>query len=292
MKNTILNYGLYGENDKTLLPDLIHCEPMDTRSRKYNWLIRQHLHTGLFQLFYYVEGSGIVFSENSKIALQAPCLLIIPENTLHGFEQQPDIKGTVITLSSAYLDQLFPDTSPIIQALTRVQFFNGADNKDLFEKTLLIVDSIKDELFGSYAQRELMLRSLFGTLFTCIFRLSNLQDIRSLSEDNRSVKIFKTFLRSVRNSPSPHKAITEYAREQNITHIHLNRVCRAVAQRSASEIVQDHYISEAKKYLSHTSLSISEVAYGLNFEDPAYFSRYFKKKEGISPKAFLRKTLV
>jgi AraC family transcriptional activator of pobA len=52
--------------------------------------------------------------------------------------------------------------------------------------------------------------------------------------------------------------------------------------------VQDYYISEAKKYFSHTSLSIAEVAYQLNFEDPAYFSRYFKKKEGISPREFVR----
>jgi AraC family transcriptional activator of pobA len=288
MKNAILNYGLYGDIDNVPLPGFVHCEPMDTRSRRYNWIIKQHLHTQLFQVFLYAEGSGVVFSEGHKITLNAPCLLIIPENTLHGFEQQPDVKGTVITLSSAYLEQLFQNTSPVIQALAAVQYFNKNNNIDLFEKTVQNIHAIEDELFGSYAQRDVMLQSLFTTLFTNIFRLSNLQHVQSLSDDNRSLKIFKAFLKSIRKSNSPHKPINDYAKEQHITPVHLNRVCRTVAKKTATDIVQDHYISEAKKYFSHTSLSIAEVAYQLNFEDPAYFSRYFKKKEGVSPKAFVR----
>jgi len=288
MKNAILNYGLYGDIDKTPLPGFVHCEPMDTRSRKYNWIIKQHLHTVLFQVFLYAEGSGIVFSESNKFNLIAPCLLIIPENTLHGFEQQPDVKGTVITLSSTYLEQLFPNNSPVIPALSATQFFNRSSNTDLFDKTVQAITAIEDELFGSYAQRDVMLRSLFTTLFTNIFRLSNLQHVQSLSDDNRSLGIFKTFLKSVRKSTSPHKPINDYAKEQHITPVHLNRVCRSVAKKTATEIVQDYYIAEAKKYFSHTSQSIAEVAYQLNFEDPAYFSRYFKKREGVSPKAFVR----
>ncbi len=291
MKNVILNYGLYGDVDKTLLPDFVHCEPLETRSKKYNWIIKQHLHVDLYQVFYYEEGSGTVLSENSKIKLESPCLLVIPENTLHGFEQAPDIKGTVITLSSTYLERLFNNAPSISIALGKLQLFNKTGNKELFEKIILSLEAIRNELFDSYPQREIMLQSLFTTLFTRIFRFSNLQHIQSLSEDNKSISILKTFLKSIRRNTAPHKTISEYAREQNITPVHLNRVCQFVSQKSASEIVQEYYISEAKKYFSHTSLTISEVAYELNFEDPAYFSRYFKKKEGISPKAFIKRHL-
>jgi AraC family transcriptional activator of pobA len=136
-----------------------------------------------------------------------------------------------------------------------------------------------------------MLQSLFTTLFTRIFRLSNLQHIQLLSQDNRSIQIFKLFLKSIRKSTSPHKTIGDYAKEQHITAIHLNRVCQLVSQKSASEIVQEYYISEAKKLFSHTPLTVSEVSYELKFGDPAYFSRYFKKKEGLSPKAYIKNKL-
>lgn len=288
MKNTILNYALYGDTDNTLLPDFVHCEPLDTRGRKYNWMIKQHLHTSLYQLFYYAEGSGIVFSEKNKFNLKAPCLLIVPENTIHGFEQQPDVMGTVITLSSAYLEQLFPNTSPVLPAISRLQFFNREDHPGLFDKTTQLMYAIRDELFGSYTQREIMLRSLFTALFTNIFRLSDQLVTQSVAGDNRSIYIFKAFIKNIKKSASPHKPIHTYAAEQNITPVHLNRVCRSVSQKSATEIIQDYYIAEAKKYFSHTSLTITQVAYQLNFEDPAYFSRYFKKKEGVSPKEYVR----
>ena len=44
--------------------------------------------------------------------------------------------------------------------------------------------------------------------------------------------------------------------------------------------------NEAKKYLLNTNYSISEVSYFLNFKDPAYFTRLFKKMTGVTPSEF------
>ena len=35
-------------------------------------------------------------------------------------------------------------------------------------------------------------------------------------------------------------------------------------------------------------MSVTQVAYYLGFEDPAYFSRFFARRMGISPRAFRR----
>jgi len=43
---------------------------------------------------------------------------------------------------------------------------------------------------------------------------------------------------------------------------------------------------EAKRLLAHTNLSISEIAYRLNFQDNSYFGRFFKKYVKITPEAF------
>ncbi|MDB3997900.1 helix-turn-helix transcriptional regulator [Flavobacteriaceae bacterium] len=45
-------------------------------------------------------------------------------------------------------------------------------------------------------------------------------------------------------------------------------------------------IDEAKNLLLQPNKSVKEVAYELGFEYPAYFSRLFKKKEGITPTDF------
>jgi len=48
-------------------------------------------------------------------------------------------------------------------------------------------------------------------------------------------------------------------------------------------------IDEAKDILLKPNKSISEVAYELGFEYPQYFSRLFKKMEGLSPTEYRKK---
>ncbi|MFX5756507.1 helix-turn-helix domain-containing protein, partial [Acinetobacter baumannii] len=70
---------------------------------------------------------------------------------------------------------------------------------------------------------------------------------------------------------------------------HLNRICNEVRGKSALSIIQEHLIEQAKTYLLHTSYSVSEIAYLLNFEYPNYFARLFKKLNGVSPREFRNK---
>ena len=96
------------------------------------------------------------------------------------------------------------------------------------------------------------------------------------------------FIQSVKTSHQP-KSIPEFAKELNITAVHLNRICNQVRGKSALLIVQEHLIEQAKNYLLHTSYTIAEIAYRLNFEYPNYFARLFKKLNGVSPKEYRRK---
>jgi AraC family transcriptional activator of pobA len=69
----------------------------------------------------------------------------------------------------------------------------------------------------------------------------------------------------------------------------LNRICHQIANKSPKEIILDYFVSEAQILLQHDEKTITEVAYHLGFEDPAYFSRFFKLKVGLTPKAFQEK---
>lgn len=47
--------------------------------------------------------------------------------------------------------------------------------------------------------------------------------------------------------------------------------------------IQNKIIEKAKKFLSTTNMSVSEVAYQLGFEHPQSFHRLFKKYSSVSP---------
>lgn len=51
-----------------------------------------------------------------------------------------------------------------------------------------------------------------------------------------------------------------------------------------------YFITEAQLLLTDVTLTISEVAYKLNFDDKSYFSRIFKKKTGLTPAEFRKLT--
>jgi AraC family transcriptional regulator, transcriptional activator of pobA len=55
---------------------------------------------------------------------------------------------------------------------------------------------------------------------------------------------------------------------------------------SPLRLVQDRLMLEAKRALLYSNMTIAEVGYHLGFEDPAYFSRFFAKAEGLSPKRY------
>ena len=75
-----------------------------------------------------------------------------------------------------------------------------------------------------------------------------------------------------------------------VTPARLNAACRARLGTTASGLLHDRVITEAKRWLIYTGMSVAEIGYALGFEDPAYFSRFFSKRTG-QPPGRVRETL-
>ena len=67
---------------------------------------------------------------------------------------------------------------------------------------------------------------------------------------------------------------------------YLNDTMREVTGQSASEVIQDRIILEAKAQLVQTELTVNQIAYQLQFHDSSYFCRFFRKHTGVSPQVF------
>lgn len=79
------------------------------------------------------------------------------------------------------------------------------------------------------------------------------------------------------------RKVKYYADLIHISPNHLNKVVRAETGKSASDIINQICILEAKVLLGQSSLNIKEIAVELGFDDVSYFSRFFKKHSDISP---------
>lgn len=285
-RSAILNFkGLYGDNSSFGLPDFIQYEPLESRSKLHDWEIQEHLHAELFQLFILHEGEGILTSEKKKLPLKGPCIVIIPANILHGFHFEPGITGEVFTFLESYLESILKNNQSILHAFTAQKIIDFTSKTKLFELINTYKNHIIEELFEEESEKKTSLQLLFQLLLIQIFRADLSSEKTSLLTGNRTLKHFQDFFKLVKKDLN-RKRIEEYAQELGITTVHLNRVCQKIVQKTAVQIVNEYVIGDAKRYLLNTSYSISEISYFLNFNDPAYFTRLFKKVTGVSPSEF------
>ncbi|HBH08997.1 MAG TPA: hypothetical protein DDX40_06330 [Rikenellaceae bacterium] len=106
-----------------------------------------------------------------------------------------------------------------------------------------------------------------------------------------SSRLCSSYLSSVFDTSRQFTGVAGYARELGVTPNHLNRVVKSETGRSAGEWIENARLSLARTLLHDPGIPISEVSYRVGFEDPAYFSRFFKKLVGMSPTDFRSETM-
>jgi AraC family transcriptional activator of pobA len=72
---------------------------------------------------------------------------------------------------------------------------------------------------------------------------------------------------------------------------HLSQSIKSVSGKNALSYINERVLTEAKSFIIYTDFSIAEIAYKLNFSDPANFGKFFKKQMGVTPLKFPEKGL-
>ena len=85
------------------------------------------------------------------------------------------------------------------------------------------------------------------------------------------------------------KLVAFYANQLNISANYLNILCKKHFNVSATVMIHERLMLEAKRALLTTEKPIKAIAFDLGFYDVAYFSKFFKKHTQITPHAFREK---
>jgi len=285
MKKELLYFnGLYGDRDANHNTDYIFSELIKTRSETFSWVIRPHFHSRLFQ-FFCVESGEVLFQGNHiEKKLSGPCLILVPPMAIHGLTYSQDVKGRILTISDSYLEAAFAEHTAILGAINKPEFIADFAGKQKFRQIQELVLQIDAEIFGGRPEQQAMIKALLGQLFINLYRLFNAGQVHA-KPDSQYLQHFNNFQKLIKKS-GLEKSIAEYAGLLQITPLHLNRICKSITQKPARQIVHEYVLSEAEKYLKHTSMTIAEIAYLLKFEYPNYFSKLFRKYARVTPLQF------
>lgn len=158
-------------------------------------------------------------------------------------------------------------------------------NTLLLKNRILSVDKAIDKRDHFY-YKDMILNSLFAfylDLSNIIEKDTGLQDNSNLTRHENIIGLFIELL--VANYRTEHK-VDFYASRLNITSHYLTLIVKRITGQTVNEFIFEMLYSESRNLLTHSRLSIQEIAALLNFSDQASFGKFFKRKSGVSPIEF------
>ena len=99
-------------------------------------------------------------------------------------------------------------------------------------------------------------------------------------------EIVESFTELINKNFTTHRSVFFYANELHVHPNHLNYLVKKYTGLTAKGTINNHILLEAKFLLSGTTLSIKEIAFKLGFDDPNYFSVFFRKNAKVSPESY------
>ena len=245
---------------------------------------KPHKHDAYFEIIYLSEGAGFHWIDTQKFQITPPVVFFL-SGQLHYWEMTEIPKGYVL--------------------LFREEFFNFVKQNDLLNLIRSLEDTVDvqvnsdDNLEFIFGEMEHEFQNPSSNSIELIQGYLQVLLVKLLRHREKLVlptsgfandQVFRKFQNIIRNTnPISNLKVSEIAEQLRLSPQHLNSISRKVSGKSASELISEQVILEAKRYLLHSDKNVSEIAFSLNFSDPSHFVKYFKKLAGKTPQAFRSK---
>jgi AraC family transcriptional regulator, transcriptional activator of pobA len=218
---------------------------------------------------------------------------------LQSWEVLPDWEGIYVIFSKEF----FTINRIILEEIQASPFFD-IDNRvsltllpDEASELLVLFEKIRAEATSTFSNKFEFVKSYLRLAIMYLNRyyekrIQNNQKPNPQATGIATVRAFQELISE--NIKADHKlrAVAEFAQALSIHPNHLNAVCKEVVGKTASELLQDSILLQAKSLIMNSEYSMKEIAYQLGYEEPNYFFRFFKKHIGLTPSEFKNKGAV
>ncbi|WP_223607579.1 AraC family transcriptional regulator [Chryseobacterium sp. OSA05B] len=218
---------------------------------------------------------------SSLFDVQEGMIMLLPPHKIRTFiHYTPDVEGFYCHFSNDFIAD-----GPGLRYLQDI--LNHADI--MYDPTLFLDQEHRERIFVILQQMESLYQQNRNLDLIRLYLFTLLGEIRHFIEKlpHHDLSVNETlvfrFRKLITGQIQNLHAVKEYADLLSVSPNHLNKTVKNTTGKTASEIINESLLMEAKALLSLPHLSVSEIAFALGVDDVSYFSRFFRKHSGMSP---------
>lgn len=245
-----------------------------------------HRHDGN-QIFLFTKRGGEHMIDFNYYPIEDNSIQFITEDQIHSLNSNDNTEGYVIVFTKEVVilnsgDKFLFNDLPFYNK-SRPPVLNPS--KEMFSE----LEEMFFLMLKEYEKESIYKENILGS-FISIFLLKCKGIYAETAEfkktDTASQVLHKNFYNLLEEHFIQCHKVNEYADLLSVTPNHLSETIKKVTGKTAGDVIHERLILEAKRRLLHSNISAKELAYALNFNDPSYFSRFFKANTNLSPEGF------
>ena len=242
-----------------------------------------------FTVIWPFSGSGKHMIDFREYDIQPHHIFFVSPEQVHQISIDTPVTGYLIRFTCEFLEKY----SIRQDFITNLRLFKSCDDTP----PLPVRDTMKDRLLmfcgnmvEAFQSAEEMRYETVGAYLKLFLIECNTSCTIHPMGNPQNLEVGRTLVRKFKDLVDIHFSewhqVKDYASELNVTPGYLNDVIKSSIGQSAKEYIQNRLVLEARRLSLFTSQSFKEIGFGLGFNDPSHFSKFFKSSTGRSLQEF------
>lgn len=243
---------------------------------------------GFYHIIWFQKGSPRHLVDFKYVEIKPGTFLFLNRDTVHSFDSRIPFEGKAILFTDSFFSETEADASFLRSsaAFNNLFTFSMLDAAEAPEALVQMFQQMEGELLNNRdAYQSQILRSILRSFLVISERglQQTIPETAALDPDLHHVRRFKELLDAHYKTK---KLVTDYTALMTITEKRLNKATAKILGLQPKQLITERVVLEAKRLLAHTPFSVKEIGFGLGFDEPTNFIKFFRKNTGYTPALF------
>ncbi len=285
-RHEVPRFFIYGEPARALDVGFLHVETVMQRRYLHFGHVAPHKHPQMGQITWWHRGGGTYQIEDRTWIFSAPAISFVPSDVVHGFDVDHQSNAVVVSVSDDLLKAIAPQSDLGLDVPT---FLTGQSGSPIWAHLGSLLDMVAEEYRERGAARGKVLIGLVGVVLSLMERLGG---STALPSSSPTVTLALSLRRAIDFHYREALPVGHYVELLATTRHLLDKAAREVFGMTVKGLLLERRLLEAKRLLRFTVRPVEDIGREIGLGDPAYFSRFFRRRTGDTPTAWRAQRLI